>query len=51
MDPKVFNLITVLCAVGILVGTAFVPGDMSLVREAAAVMLGWAGLRRYGDKS
>jgi len=50
MDPKLLNLLTVMCAIGVYVGVAFVPGDMSFAREAAMLMAGWAGLRRYGDK-
>lgn len=50
MDPKLLRLLTVLGAVALYVGAMYLPGDaQSVVREAAAVLLGWAGLRRPGD--
>jgi hypothetical protein len=50
MDPKLIRLLTVLGAVALYVGASYLPTEVqSVVREAGALVLGWAGLRRPGD--
>ena len=50
IDPKLLRLLTVLAAVGLYVGAAYLPVELqSYVRETGAMLIGWQGLRRAGD--
>lgn len=50
MDPRLVKGLTMLVAVALYVGASWLPGDIaSHLREAAALLVGWQGLRRPGD--
>lgn len=50
MDPRLVKGLTMLVAVALYVGVGWLPVEVAgHLREAAALLIGWQGLRRPGD--